>query len=545
MRSLFTSAALTVAVLLIAGSAAAQQEDHSQHQMTGPMSAADQDQLGTVDFKTSCSAEAQPVFNRATALLHSFWFPAAIEAFKEVLAIDPACGMAEWGIANASWGNPLGTNRRPEALKAGWDASQRAKAIGAKSERETDYIAAIEKLYAGYEDSDDRTRALAYESAMEALVGNYPEDPEAAIFYGMALNGTADLNDKTYAKQLKAAAILERELAKQPSHPGIAHYIIHSYDVPALADRALDAAMAYAEIAPAAPHALHMPSHTFTRVGYWLNSIDTNIRSADAALEANSPSEALHAMDYMVYAYLQTGQDTAAQGVVKRMTEIGKQIDAKGGYGPAGFYAMAAIDARYALERNDWATAAQLETRRTVPFVDAITYFARTIGAARSGDPEAAKKDLAMLAKARDALAPGSYWAQQVEIQRMGAEAWITLAEGDRDAALELMRAAADAEDQTEKSAISPGPVAPARELLGYLLLELDRPAEALEAFEATAQKEPGRFGAIYGAARAAELAGDADKARQLYEQLLTVCERADAAGRAQLAHAQSFVDQG
>lgn len=546
MITRLTPVSLAVSLLLLTVPVAAQQEDHSQHQANQPMSEADQAELGTVHFPTSCSADAQPVFNRAVALLHSFWFPAAIETFQQVLTIDPACGMAEWGIANATWGNPLGTDRQPAAMESGWQASQRAKAIGAKTERERDYIAAIERLYAGHAQSDDRTRALAYEAAMEALVAKYPDDSEAAIFYGMALNGTADLTDKTYAKPLKAAAILEREFAKQPNHPGIAHYIIHSYDVPALANRALDAALAYASIAPAAPHALHMPSHTFTRLGYWQNSIDTNIRSAEEALKANSPAEALHAMDYMAYAYLQTGQDTAAAEVVSRMTAIGGQVDARGGYGPAGFFAMAAIDARYALERGDWARAATLTTRRTVPFVDAITHFARALGAARTGDLEAAKADLAMLERARDALAKGSYWAQQIEIQRMAAAAWVAKAEGRTAAAVELMRAAADAEDLTEKSAISPGPIAPARELLGYLLLDLDRHAEALAAFEAAMEKEPGRFRGLYGAARSAELAGDGAKATTFYRRLIDVCEHADDADvRTELVHARQFVGQG
>ena len=540
-----TLPALLMTVLMFAAPVAAQQEDHSQHQNTQPMSDADRAQLGTVQFPTSCSEDAQPVFNRAVALLHSFWFPAAIEAFQEVLTVDPTCGMAEWGIANATWGNPLGTGRRPEAMESGWQASQRAKTVGAKTERERDYIAAIEHLYAGYKESDDRTRALGYEAAMEALVAKYPDDSEAAIFYAMALNGTADLADKTYARQLKAAAILERELAKQPNHPGIAHYIIHSYDVPALANRALDAALAYAEIAPAAPHALHMPSHTFTRLGYWQNSIDTNIRSAEESLKANSPAEALHAMDYMAYAYLQTGQDAAAADVVSRMTAIGGQVDARGGYGPAGFFAMAAIDARYALERGDWARAASLTARRTVPFVDAISYFARAIGAAQTGDLTAAKADLAMLEKAHDAVAKDSYWAEQIEIQRMAAAAWIAKAEGDADAAVALMRAAADAEDLTEKSAISPGPIAPARELLGFLLLDLNRHAEALVAFETTTVKEPGRFRGIYGAGLAAELAGDRDKAATFYRQLLGICEHADADARTELTHAREFVGQG
>ena len=538
MRITFTALAILISTLLVAAPAAAQDAQHDQ--AAEAMSAADRDQLGTVDFAVSCSAEAKPIFNRAIATLHSFWFQVAIEAFQEVLEADPECGMAEWGIANASWGNPLGTARRPEALQAGWDAAQRAKALGAKTQRERDYIAAIERLYIDHANTDDGSRARAYVAAMEQLVASHPDDAEAAIFYAMALTATADPNDKTYAQQLKAAKILERELTKQPDHPGIAHYIIHSYDLPPLASRGLDAAMAYAKIAPAAPHALHMPSHTFTRLGYWQESIDTNIRSAAAALEDNAPSEALHAMDYMVYGYLQTGQDAAAADVLRRMREVGGQSNPRGGYGPAGFYAMAAIDARYALERGDWNAAASLSTRRTVPFVDAISYFARAVGAARAGDTESARKDLQMLGQARDALAKGSYWAQQIETQHMAAEAWIELADGRADRALELMRAATDAEDKTEKSGISPGPIAPARELLGDMLMELDRPADALVAYEATVLREPGRFRGIYGAGRAAELAGDADKARRYYSELIEICERADA--RPELDHARRFV---
>ena len=505
----------------------------------------DASELGTVHFDTSCSDAAQPGFNRAIALLHSFWFAVAIDGFTEVLELDPTCAMAEWGIANAHWGNPLGTNRSPELLKSGSDAVQRAKAIGAKTERELDYIAAIERLYDDYEDASDRDRALAYEVAMAALVEKYPDDSEAAIFYAMALNGTADLNDKTYANQLKAAEILEHAFAEQPSHPGIAHYIIHSYDVPPLADRALDAARRYAEIAPAAPHALHMPSHTFTRLGYWQESIDTNLRSADAAMADDSPPEALHAMDYMIYGYLQTAQDAGARDVVDRMEEIGKSVDPRSGYGVAGFYAMAAIQARYTLERGDWAAAAALEPRRTsTPFVDAILYFARAVGAARSGNPARARDDVAQLVRARDALGANSFWGTTVDIQRQAAEAWITFAEGEVDEALAVMRQAADREDDTEKSAISPGPVAPARELLGMMLLEADRPQAALVAFEATTAKEPGRFRGVYGAARSAELTGRTELAKSYYQQLLDICERADADGRPELAHARAFVNR-
>ena len=532
-RSLCPALALVALVSLPVSA----QDDHAQHM------GSDESTLGTVHFETTCSEAAQPRFNRAIALLHSFWFAVAIDAFNEVLEIDPSCAMAEWGIANAHWGNPLGSGRQPQMLVNGWNASQRAKAIGAKSERERDYIAAIETLYADHENTADRSRGIAYEDAMAALVAKYPDDSEAAIFYAMALNGTADLNDKTYAKQLKAAGILEAEFAEQPNHPGIAHYIIHSYDVPALAERAVDAARSYAAIAPAAPHALHMPSHTFTRLGYWQESIDTNIKSAAASVAAGSPPEALHAMDYMVYGYLQTGQDRAAREVVDRMNEIRAGVDAGSGYGVAGFYAVAAIQARYTLERADWAAAAGLDELRTrTPFIDAIVYFARAMGAARNGDPAAAREDVARLERARDALGGNSYWATQVDIQRETAAAWIAFAEGNVDDALATMRRAADREDQTEKSAISPGPVAPARELLGQMLLEAGRPEAALEAFEATTVKEPGRFRGLYGAARAAELSGNRELAARYYTSLLEVTERADAGSRPELAEARAFL---
>ena len=499
--------------------------------------------LGTVHFETTCSAEAQPRFNRAVALLHSFWFAAAIDGFNEVLEADPACAMAEWGIAMAHWGNPLSSGRQPQMLVDGGNAVERAQAIGAKSEREGDYIAAVAHLYANHENTSDRSRGLAFETAMAALVATYPADSEAAIFYAMALNGTADLNDKTYAKQLEAAAILEAAYDEQPNHPGIAHYLIHSYDVPALADRAIDAARSYAAIAPAAPHALHMPSHTFTRLGYWQESIDTNIKAADAAIAAGSPPEALHAMDYMIYGYLQTGQDAAAREVVGRMNEIRDGIDAGSGYGVAGFYAVAAIQARYTLERSDWEAAANLDVLRTAtPFVDAIVYFARAMGAARSGDPTRARDDMAQLGRARDTLGGNSYWATKVDIHREVAEAWIAFAEGTVDQALALMRRAADREDQTEKSAISPGPVAPARELLGQMLLEAGRNEAALEAFQATTAKEPGRFRGIYGAARAAELSGNRELAERFYTTLLEVAERADGGGRPEIKQARAFL---
>jgi hypothetical protein len=504
------------------------------------------ERLGSVRFVTSCSPAVEKDFDRAVALLHSFWYSAAIAAFDGVLEKDPQCAMAYWGIAMSWWSNPFGGFRSAKALQSGRAAVEKAKAAGAKTERERDYIAAVESLYKDYDTVAQRSRTLAYENAMEQLAAKYQDDAEARIFYALALDQTALPTDKTYANYLKAAAILEKEFKLQPDHPGIAHYIIHSYDVPSLAPRALDAARRYAKIAPDAPHALHMPSHTFTRVGYWQESIETNIASAAAARKDNAPSEELHALDYQVYAYLQTAQDGAAKKVLDATPAIGAQIDmdAPGAAAPppAGLFALAAIPARYALERNAWAEAVELQPRETrFPWADAVTYFARALGAARSGNPAAARKDIEKLASLQNALkeAKDVYWAEQVEIQRQAASAAAAYAEGKKEEAVALMRKAADMEDATEKSAISPGPIKPARELLGELLLEAGRPEEALKEFETTTKKEPNRFRGVYGAARAAEAGGYREKAGTYYAELLEICKGADQPNRAELLTAR------
>ena len=509
----------------------------------------DEETLGTVHFPTSCSAEVQPQFNRAIALLHSFWFQAAIDAFEEVLEVDSSCGISYWGIALATWGNPIGSGAnqdgsRPTAqLQAGLDAIQQARATGANSERERDYIEALANLYDDYAETVDWPRVLDYEKSMEALATKYPDDSEAAIFYALAIVNATDPNDKSYAKPLRAAAILEPAFIKEPDHPGVAHYIIHGFDVPSLANRALDAAERYAAIAPLAPHALHMPSHTFTRLGYWQNSIDTNIKSAAAALDDKSPAEALHAMDYMIYGYLQTGQDEAAGQIVIEMERILGTMESPNSRGLGGSYAIAAIDARHALERKDWTRAAALNVRRTpVPFVDAITYFARALGAARNNMPDMARDDLDQLRRAAESLGNTSFWGTKVDIQRQVAEAWILFAEGNTNDALALMRLAADREDLTEKSGVSPGPIAPARELLGEMLLAADLPGAALEEFKPAMNEEPGRFGALFGAAQAAERIGDMGLASTYYQRLLEMCERADAEARDALIHARESI---
>jgi hypothetical protein len=513
-----------LALSLAAHATVAQEHQHAAAGAPG--------KLGKVHFKTSCAPSAQPGFDRAMALLHSFWFPAAIEAFDQVLREDPSCAIAGWGIAIAQWGNPFAGQTSPKAIQDGLAAIERAKSIGAKTERERDYVAAAELLYKDADKLDRRARTLAYEQAMEKLSAKYPDDPEAAAYYGLTLAWIASPTDKTYAKQLKGAAILEKLFAKQPEHPGLAHYIIHAYDVPPLAERALDAARRYAKIAPAAPHALHMPSHTFTRVGYWQDSIETNRASAEAAKRANSPGEVLHAYDYQAYAYLQTAQDKQAERVLGEVKAMTTGLDPKEGfgYGLAGAFAMAAIPARHALERGAWADAAALVVRPSpVPWVDAMTHFARALGAARSGNPAAAKPDLERLAALRDALkGKDDYWEREVEIQRLSAAAWVAKAEDRNDEALALMRQAADLQDGSEKSAITPGPLAPARELLGELLLESGQARPALAEFEKNLEKERNRFRSVHGAAKASAQAGDQAKAKKYYAQLLQICAKAD-----------------
>jgi hypothetical protein len=524
---------------LLAGVPAFAQHDHAE-------GASPPERLGTVHFPTSCSADVQSDFDRSVALLHSFWFSAAINSFQEVASQDPGCAMAHWGIAMSWWGNPFGGFRSPKAIEDGKAAVAKAIAANAGTERERDYVAAVALLFKASDTVDQRTRTVAYEKAMEQLAAKYPDDSEARIFYALSLDQTNLPTDKTYANLLKAAAILEKEFIAQPDHPGIAHYIIHSYDVPSLAPKALDAATRYAEIAPDAPHALHMPSHTFTRVGLWQESIETNIASAAAARKDNAPSEELHALDYQTYAYLQTAQDAAAKKVLEQIAAIGARIQANAAGAaapaPAGWYALAAIPARYALERNAWAEAASLAPQESdFAWIDAVTSFARALGAARNGDAVAAAKDVDKLnVLAANLKNSGDmYWAGQVEIQAKGAAAWAAFAEGRKDEALITMREAVEMEDKTEKSAISPGPIKPARELLGEMLLEMGRPAEALAEFEATMHKEPNRFRGVYGAAVAAARSADHEKAKSYYAQLLKICEQGDA-GRPELRAAHN-----
>jgi tetratricopeptide (TPR) repeat protein len=499
------------------------------------------ERLGTVHFETSCSPAVKDDFNRAVALLHSFWFGAAAQAFTAVAEQDSSCAMAHWGVAMSRWGNPFGGARPVPVLEQGRAAAQKALAMKA-TDRERGYIMAVAALYEDFENRSHRDRTLAYERGMQRVSERHPQDKEAAIFYALAMNQTMLPTDQTYAQQLKAAAILEPLFKAYPDHPGVAHYLIHAYDHPPLAERALPAARLYAEIAPDAPHALHMPSHTFTRVGHWMDSVKTNQASADAARKANSQAEVLHALDYQVYAYLQMAHDRQARDVLDQAKPIEAGLKLGEQYGGVGLFALAAIPARYALERGAWSEAATLEARATpFPHVDAITRYARAIGAARGGHAPAAEEEVARLGELHAALVKSGeeYWAQQVEIQQRAARAWTAYAAGRHDAAVQELRAAADLEDSTDKSAISPGPLAPARELLGEMLLELKRPAEALKELEAVMKKEPNRFRATYFAARAAEQAGDAAKARQYYREVVRIAEGAEPGARPELREAR------
>lgn len=531
------------AVLITTSPARAQHEQHAGGQGA--------ERLGTVSFETSCAPAVREDMNRAVALVHSFEFHAAIEGFGAVLAEDANCAIAHWGIALAYWGNPFGGVRSASALEQGLAAIEKARATGTPTERELAYIDAVAVLFENYPAVSQRDRILAYERAMGNVVRQNPQDVEALIFHALSVNQTALPSDKTYAAQLRAAEILEPLFAMYPEHPGLAHYIIHAYDHPPLASRALDAARRYAEIAPSAPHALHMPSHTFTRVGSWQESVDTNLLSEQTAVQQGVATEALHAMDYQAYAYLQMAQDRAAQDVLDRLPTVVAMFDptaTAGGAAPpmAGFYALAAIPARYALERGAWQEAAELPVPSSgTPFTIAIAHFARAIGAARSGRPSAASEDIARLAALRDRLsdAQDAYWAEQVDIQWRVASAWVAYAEGRSAEAIEALRAAADIEDATDKSAVTPGPLAPARELLGEMLLEAGQAREALTAFEASIAKEPGRFRGAFGAARAAEAAGDAAAARRYYQRTLEIAATADAP-RPEIQRARSYLDR-
>jgi hypothetical protein len=518
-------------VCIAAAPAAAQDHQHP---------AGAHEQLGSVSFNVSCAAGVQPAFDRAIAMLHSFWFQAAEEAFTQVAAADPSCGMAQWGLALTYWGNPF-TGQPPVAanFERGAAAARRAVELtAAASSREQLFARAALALYRdGLSDAHARLRAHA--DGMRALAADHGDDAEVTIFLSRALIAVAPRADREFTLQLEAARMMEPLFERTPDHPGLAHYLIHAFDAPALAQQGIAAAQVYADLAPSAPHALHMPSHIFTRLGMWDESIATNRRSADAE---PVPAAAVHPLDYMVYAFLQQGRDAEARAVVEGAVRLDDRY-----YGGLLGYNFTAMPARYALERGAWAEAARLELPTgALPFVAAVTHFARGVGAARTGNLAAARAELPALEALRDEMLArhDPDWPPVIEAQRLAIASWIALAEGRTDEALRLAARAADSEESVEKHPITPGPLLPARELQGDMLMQLQRFGDAQRAYEQNLQREPRRARSLFGAARAAELAGNAAAARAHYTELLDVMAQADAS-RSELRAARAFLGIG
>ena len=539
---------LFVALFLFTTSAHSQERHPHKHDAS--------ESVGVVHFLVSCKPQAQKQFNRAVAWVHSFEYEEAEKAFTEVTVTDPQCAMGYWGVAMSNY-HPLWAPPNAAELNKGWAAVEKAKAAGARTRREHGYIAAIEVFYKDHDKLDHEKRAFAYSDAMKHHSASNSSDREAAVFYALSLIATGMMShDKTYVREKQAAEILNRVAMREPQHPGVTHYLIHSYDFPALAHLALPAARRYAKIAPASAHAQHMPSHIFTRMGLWSDAINSNLdahRSAKTFAVRNHMSgawdEQLHAMDYLTYAYLQRAQDKRAAGVLDELNQIDK-VD------PQTFkvaYAVAAIPARYALERRQWKEAAKLtlasgQLRDSLlqhfPWAKAHIHYARAIGAARSGDPAAARHEIDELSRIKQALTGvrGDYdWARQVEIERQVASAWLAYADGKHDEALQLLRAAADLDDATDKHPVTPGAFLPAREQLADLLLELKQPAAALQEFEVSFRSTPNRFNGLYGAASAANLAGNQKAARLYYGKLLTLARDAES-HRPEIAEARAFI---
>jgi hypothetical protein len=499
--------------------------------------------LGNVKFANSCSKAVQAKLTRGVALLHSFWYSEGEDTFRQVFAEDPSCAIAHWGIASLLMQNPIaGQGASPDAAKVAATSLEQARATGAKTQRERDYIEAVGAYYQDFASRTERERQVARANAYEQLAAKYPKDDEAQIFYALYLAATQSLADKSYGSALKAADILEGQFKKYPGHPGVAHYLIHSYDYPPIASKGVSAAKRYSKIAPSAPHALHMPSHIFTRVGAWPDAVSTNARSFGVAVKSKDFDEALHASDYMAYAYLQMARD----GEARKTLENAKQASGFNQGRFVGHYAVSAIPARIAVERGDWEAAAALEPLQTkFAFTDAMRHFARALGAARSGKPEAAEKDVEALKRLHGQLveAKNAYWATEVEVNGLAAAAWLRLAQGKNDEAESFMRQAADMEDKNDKHIVTPGRIVPARELLGDMLLEMKRPGDALKEYEMSQQREPDRFRGLYGAGTAAQQAGNETKAKQYYSRLVKIADKGDP--RPELQAARKYLNGG
>ena len=539
MRKLIWSMSLVAvcAVATLSVSAMAD-EGHDHHDVM-------ESQLGTVHFPVSCTPEAQKTFEKGVALLHSFWYEEAEKTFTAAEKQDPKCAMAHWGVAMSLW-HQLWDWPTEDTIARGAAELKKAGKPKAKTERERDYIAALRAFYthtgSDRGSSDHEARARAYSEAMEKVYDRYKDDHEAAVFYALSLLASEPENDTTFANRKKAAAILEKLFAIEPDHPGVAHYLIHTYDKPQLAQLGLPAARRYAAIAPASPHALHMPSHIFERVGDWPDDIKSNLASIaatrkTAAMHMGGESHQFHAMDFLIYAYLQSGREAEA---AKWIEEVKTMPSMKMGDMDMHAFAMAKFPAMYALEMRRWADAAKLEVVvDSTPGDKAYTYWARAIGAVRSGDLAGAKKDVAEIEAIRNDFVARhkTYAAESTEMAENEASAWVMHAEGHDEEATALLRKVADHEDSVGEEQTS----IPAREMLADILLETRKPELALVEYQGDLKFNPNRFNGLYGAAQAAEMAGKASEASEYYALLVKTCEGGDS-GRRELARARSAV---
>ena len=531
--------AAAVALCFILARPLVAQVDHAHHA----------EHLGRVVFPTSCRPAVQQRFERAIALLHSFWWEEGPRAFRAVAAADSSCAMAYWGLALSLWGNPFTSGPAGDGLREGAAAAARGLALGAPTARERGFLAATGALYRDAGTVPNAHRLQAYSDTLARVYRELPADPEVAMYYALSLVATASPTDTSFTRQRQAATILNPLFRRFPEHPGLAHYIIHASDSPRLAALGLDAARRYAQIAPSAPHAQHMPSHIFVRLGLWDETIAANQRSVDAGLayarvqhlDGVSPDE-FHALDYMIYGYLQEGRDSLARQALAEGMAVTTLLSRDA---LVTNYNRVAMEARMPLERTDWAAAAALPVRAAGQggIGEALAHFTRGLGAARSGDTAQARAELASLATIGAAVAgqPGYNWSRIVGIERQAVAAWLDLAAGDTAAALREAQAAADREDVTAKHPVTPGELLPARELEADLLLTVGQYARAGAAYDETLERAPGRARSLFGAARAAALAGDAATARARYQALLRLMEHADGA-RPELGVARTFL---
>ncbi|MGZ3351388.1 MAG: hypothetical protein ACXU89_20870 [Xanthobacteraceae bacterium] len=503
---------------------------------SGALAQQQKEKLGTLSFPTSCDPKVQAEFERGVAMIHSYWFVVARRVFEGVLQQDPGCAIAYWGIAMDLLGNSLGGPPSRENANAAWVALEKAREIGAKTDRERGWIDALRAYYRDHDKTDVETRLRAYNSAMEQMAQRYPDDYEVQVFYALTLQASASKTDMSYGNQLKSVAILEKLFEQNPQHPGVSHFIIHAYDFPPLAERGIAAAKRYGGIAPAVPHARHMPSHIYSMVGMWEESIASNT----SAMEIQP--DYYHAADFTVYAHLQLAQDVKAKALIDKAIATPPRGDRPSGFGNS--VAKALMETRYLLDRGDWQGAAAMPMNTTtVPIADSLYRFTRGLGMARSGDVAGAKQEIEAMKALRTALqrADQSYWADRTEEQMLAISAWIAAKEGAREQAVRLMRAAADGEDGSLKNVIMENRLYPLREMLAELLLEVGQPAAALKEYEAGLKQTPNRYRAYWGAARAADAVGNRTQASEYFGKLVNLAKNADAE-RQEVREAKAFL---